>query len=73
MIYCHLDRFMQRDHLSVSEVARLTGLNRSTVTALSRQNATRIELPTIERLCELFGCEVGEMFERVTEDRKPNA
>lgn len=65
MIHCHIDRYMHRDHLSVSEVARLTGLNRSTVTALARQSATRIELPDIERLCELFGCGVGELFERV--------
>lgn len=65
MIHCHLDRYMHRDHLTVSEVARRTGLNRSTVTALARQAATRVDLPAVERLCELFGCGVGELFERL--------
>ena len=27
--------------------------------------ATRIELPALERLCELFGCGVGDLLEWV--------
>jgi putative transcriptional regulator len=59
---------MARDQLRVTDVARLTGLNRSTVTALSRGTATRVELPDIERLCALFRCSVGELFEYQTDD-----
>lgn len=73
MIHCHLDRFMHRDHLTVSEVARRAGLNRSTVTALARQAATRVELPAVERLCDLFGCGVGELFERVPGHEGPRS
>lgn len=63
MIHCNLLTYMARDSLTVSDVARRTGLNRSTVTALSRQTATRVELPAIERLCRLFNCSIGELFE----------
>ncbi len=63
MIRCHLSTLMGRDKLRIADVARLTGVNRSTITALYRETATRVELPTIERLCALFHCDVGELFE----------
>lgn len=65
MIACHLSSFMRRDKLRIADVSRLAGLNRSTVSSLYRGVATRVELPAIERLCRLFGCEVGELFEVV--------
>ena len=34
MIRCHLSSLMGRDKLNISDVARATGLNRSTITAL---------------------------------------
>ena len=43
MIRCHLATLMDQRKLRVTEVARLTGLNRSTITALYRDCATRIE------------------------------
>ena len=43
----------------------LFSLNRSTITALYRETATRIELPAIERLCTLFKCSVGDLLEVV--------
>ena len=65
MVRCHLSTLMARHQLRVSDVARLTGLNRSTVTALCRETATRIELPAIEKLCALLECPVGELLEVV--------
>lgn len=63
MIRCHLSTLMGRDKLRIADVARLTGVNRSTITALYRETATRVELPTIERLCTLFDCGVGDLLE----------
>lgn len=62
---------MGRDKLKIADVARLAGLNRSTVTALYRESATRVELDTIERLCHLFNCSVGELFEVVEQKAEP--
>lgn len=63
MIRCHLSTLMGRDKLRVADVARLTGLNRSTVTALYRETATRVDLAAVEKLCLLFRCSVGDLFE----------
>ncbi len=63
MIRCNLSLLMGRDKLRVSDVVRETGLNRSTVTALYEETATRVDLPAIDLLCRLFRCQVGELFE----------
>ena len=67
MIRCNLSTLMGRQKLRITDVARLTGLNRSTVTALYRETATRVDLSTIEKLCRLFKCPVGELFQYVPE------
>lgn len=63
MVRCHLSTLMGRDKLRISDVSRLTGLNRSTVSALYKESATRLDLAAIDALCRLFQCQVGELFE----------
>jgi putative transcriptional regulator len=56
---------MGRNKLRIADVARRTGLNRSTVTALYQETTTRVDLPAIDKLCRLFKCDVGDLFEFV--------
>ncbi len=65
MVRCHLSRLMGEHKLKVIDVARETGLHRNTVTLLYKETATRVDLETIDKLCELFSCNVGDLFERV--------
>ena len=67
MICCHLPALLERKGLKIAELAREIGLNRSTITALCKNLATRVELPVVDRLCQYFGCSVGELFEYVPE------
>lgn len=64
MIRCHLARLMGEKKLKIVDVARETGLNRNTVTLLYRETAQRIDLEAIDKLCDLFECEVGDLLER---------
>ncbi|MDP2829972.1 MAG: helix-turn-helix transcriptional regulator [Sulfuricellaceae bacterium] len=66
MIRCHLSRIMGEHKMKISDVARQTGLNRSTITALYQENAARVEIEAIDKLCQLFNCKVGDLFEHVT-------
>lgn len=68
MIKCHLSTLMGKRKLRIADVARMTGLNRNTVKLLYDETAARVELQTVEALCELFECEVGDLFEYVRED-----
>ena len=63
MIRCHLSRLMGENKLKIADVARETGLNRSTITALYKETASRVDLDAMEKLCDLFQCEVGDLFE----------
>ena len=65
MIRCHLSLLMGRDKLRIVDVARRTGLNRSTVTALFKETATRIDVAAIDELCRLFNCKVGDLLEHL--------
>lgn len=65
MIRCHLSTFMGRDKLRISDVSRLTGLNRSTVTSLYSETVVRVDMAAIDVLCNLFRCSVGDLFEHV--------
>lgn len=65
MIRCNLSRLMGERKLKIVDVSRETGLHRNTVTLLYRETASRIDLEAIDKLCEFFNCEVGELLERV--------
>jgi putative transcriptional regulator len=65
MIRCHLSRLMGERKLKVIDVARMTGLHRNTITLLYEETAVRVDLQTIEKLCELFEVRVGDLFEHV--------
>jgi putative transcriptional regulator len=64
---------MGRDKLRIADVSRRTRLNRSTITALYKETATRVDLPAVEQLCRLFNCQVGDLFEYVEDRSEANA
>ncbi|WP_028881686.1 helix-turn-helix domain-containing protein [Teredinibacter turnerae] len=65
MIKCHLAKLMGEKKYKIIDVARATGLNRSTITLLYKESAQKVDLETIDKLCDLFGCQVGELLEKV--------
>lgn len=65
MIKCHLSRLMGERKLKVIDVARLTGLHRNTITLLYNETAARIDIEAIDKLCQLFGVQVGDLLERI--------
>ncbi len=73
MIRCHLSTLMGRSKLRIADVSRQTGLNRSTITALYKETATRIDLQAVEQLCRLFDCQVGDLFEYATDGQEVKA
>ncbi|MDP9124730.1 MAG: helix-turn-helix transcriptional regulator [Pseudomonadota bacterium] len=62
-VKCHLSRLMGERKVRVADVAEATGLHRNMVTLLYREEAQRVELDAIEKLCRYFGVKVGDLFE----------
>lgn len=67
MVRCHLSKLMGEHKMKVIDVARETKLHRNSITLLYKETATRVELETMDKLCKLFKCNVGDLFEFVDE------
>lgn len=65
MIRCHLARMMGEHKMRISDVVRETGLSRNTVTLLYKETAQKVDLDALDKLCDLFQCELDELLERV--------
>lgn len=67
MLKVHLSRLMGERKLKISDVSRLTGSNRGTITRLYQETAVRVDLETLEQLCRVLQCGVGDLLEYVPE------
>ncbi len=54
---------MGEKKLKIADVTRETGINRGTITRLYHETAERVELNVMNKLCEYFECELGDLFE----------
>ncbi|EPT7107719.1 helix-turn-helix domain-containing protein [Enterobacter hormaechei subsp. xiangfangensis] len=63
MIRCHLARLMGERKMKISDVLRETGLSRNTVTLMYRETAQKIDIEALDKLCQLFACEVADILE----------
>lgn len=68
MIRCHLARMMGEHKLRIADVARETGLSRTTVTLLYKEIAQKVDLEALDKLCQLFDCQLSDLLERIPSD-----
>jgi putative transcriptional regulator len=69
-IQSNLSSLMGRYRLSIKDVHERTGLARNTISNLYNDRATRIDYDTLDKLCSLFDCEVGDILEWVSCNEK---
>lgn len=67
MVRCNLSILMGKNRKNVQDVCNETGLARNTVSNLYYDRVARIDYNTIDKLCRMFHCKVGDLFE-FTED-----
>ena len=65
MIRCHLARLMGERKMRISDVMRETGLSRTTVTLLYKETALKVDLEALDKLCDLFNCELNKLLEHI--------
>jgi putative transcriptional regulator len=49
--------------LKITELARQTGISRGTLTRLYHDEADRVDLDVLARLCAALGCSVADLLE----------
>jgi len=64
MIRCHLARLMGERKMRISDVMRETDLSRTTVTLLYKETALKVDLEALDKLCDLFNCEIQDLLQK---------
>lgn len=62
MVKVQLARLLQERGMTQAELAKLTGIRPSTICDLYHNNADRINLEHLERICRALRCEIAEIL-----------
>ncbi len=65
MIRIHVAEWLGKKKMTQKDLAIATGIRPATISALYHETAKRIEIDQIEKICEVFDCEPGELITRV--------
>ena len=68
MIVCNLPVSLAERRMKVADVARETGMSKTTLHKLYNGQSTRIDFETIEKLCLLLNVEVGDLLKLQAEE-----
>ncbi len=55
----------------IVDLLRATGLSRNTVASLYRETSARIDLDTLNAICQHYQCNVGDLLEYAPDDASP--
>ena len=72
MIRIHFSRLMGERKEKIADVLRTTGLARNTLAGLYGETTTRLDIATLNAICQHFGCGIGELLEYIP-DEAPKA
>ena len=69
-MHCNLSTLMGKARYNIQDVHEKTGLSRTTIAQLYHDKASRVDYDTVQKLCQLFDCSVGDLFTLDSEDDK---
>ncbi len=69
-IRVRLRELLERRGMAQTELQSRSGLGYSTINALYHGKTERVEFATLEALCEVLGCEIGDLLEYVPEKKR---
>lgn len=70
-IKCNLSTYMGMHKMNIQDVCDKTGLARNTVAFLYHDKVKAINFATIDALCDLFNCSVGDLLEHIPKKKDP--
>ena len=63
MMNCILDQFIWERRITISKIAKETGISRTTLTNLKRNNEKGIQFQTLALLLQYLDCSFDDIFE----------
>ncbi|MDU1337429.1 MAG: helix-turn-helix transcriptional regulator [Clostridium butyricum] len=70
MIRVNLDKYLAKEERNVAWVYSKTGIAKTTLYKLRDNETTSISFDVLEKLCDLFNCEIKDMLEQHVKDIK---
>ena len=62
-IKVHLDRLMfENGNMKVSDLVKISGLNKNTLYSLYKGEVTRFDAVTLEKVCKALKCQPGDLL-----------
>lgn len=61
--------FREGRHITVSEIAKETGVNRTTLSKIGNQRGYNTTTDVLDRLCNYFQCGIEDLVEHIPEER----
>lgn len=63
MIKINVSEWLGKKKMTQKQLAERTEIRPATISALYHETVKRIEIEHIEKLCEVFDCQPGDLFE----------
>lgn len=61
-VHCRLSILMGEKRYNIQDVYERTGLSRGTVSNLYHDKMQRVDYETLNKLCKLFECSIGDLL-----------
>ena len=68
MVRIKLSELMGKEKMTRKRLAELTGILPNTIGDLYREDVKKIDIQTLNKLCKVFNCEIGELLEYVPDN-----
>lgn len=72
MIKIKLCELMGREKMTRKKLSELTGIRPNTIGDLYREDIKKIDLHILDKICEVFECEIADLLEYVPNTTKEN-
>ncbi len=69
-IRVRLRELLEQRGMAQTELQAKTGLGYSTINALYHGKTDRVEFATLDVLCDVLGCEIGDLLERESKRKR---
>lgn len=69
MIKIKLCEIMGREKMTRKKLAELTGVRPNTIGDLYRENVRKIDLQALDKICEVFKCDISDILEYIPENK----
>lgn len=68
-VKCKLSTLMGKNRMSIQDVCNQTGLSKNTVSFLYHEKNNTIKFETLNKLCNLFKCNIQDIIEYEEEEQ----